>query len=351
MNHPTTYGQFSFIRDLAYAYKLRLRRRRLLLRAWRKRTELQMLEDRTGQIRSEDILAVSTVRNEIERLPHFLDHYRCLGVSHFLFVDNGSDDGSAELLKAQKDVSLWSTHHSYKAARFGMDWLTYLQMKFATGHWCLAVDADELLVYPGCDQRPLQDLTAWLDGHGTRFFAAIMLDMHPEGAIGQHATTENPIETLPWFSAEDYSWEWKPKYRSMSIQGGPRKRAFFSDTPEHAPHLNKTPLIRWCRGDAYVSSTHLALPRYLNGGFDLRNDLPTGALLHTKFTDTVIAKSSEEKRRQEHFTYSDRYDDYYDAITQGPTLWDAQYSHKYTDWRQLEELGVIRKGQWLQDEF
>ena len=84
------------------------------------------------------------------RLPHFLDYYRRLGVDHFLFVDNGSDDGTAEYLAAQPDVSLWATNHSYRLARFGVDWLGWLQWRYGHGHWCLTVDADELLVYPDC---------------------------------------------------------------------------------------------------------------------------------------------------------------------------------------------------------
>ena len=47
-----------------------------------------------------------TVRNEIVRLPYFLDYYRRLGAGHFLVVDNGSDDGTHEYLADQPDVSV-----------------------------------------------------------------------------------------------------------------------------------------------------------------------------------------------------------------------------------------------------
>ena len=67
----------------------------------------------------------ATIRNEFDRLDEFLEHYRTLGVRHFLVVDNGSDDGSTELLQAQPDVSLWVTHASYRQSRFGVDWLTW----------------------------------------------------------------------------------------------------------------------------------------------------------------------------------------------------------------------------------
>ena len=67
-----------------------------------------------------DILLFATLRNEAPRLPYFLEYYRALGVDHFLIVDNGSDDGSADLLAEADDVSLWTTEKSYRQANFGV---------------------------------------------------------------------------------------------------------------------------------------------------------------------------------------------------------------------------------------
>ena len=105
------------------SYRLRLQRKRWRIRAFRKRRDLQAVSDRTQQIKPDDILVFSTLRNEKVRLEYFLKYYRELGVNHFLMVDNGSDDGSAEYLMDQPDVSLWETGQSYKRARFGVDWL------------------------------------------------------------------------------------------------------------------------------------------------------------------------------------------------------------------------------------
>src|SRR5690606_7319236 len=151
-------------------YRLRLRRQRLVLRALRKRRELFSVADRTAAIKKGDILLFSTVRNERVRLPYFLRYYRNLGVSHFLFVDNDSADGSAEYLARQGDVSLWSSQASYKSARFGADWLGLLKWRYGHGHWTLVVDADEFFVYPFCDTRPIRALTDWLDASSIRSF-------------------------------------------------------------------------------------------------------------------------------------------------------------------------------------
>ena len=71
----------------------------------RKRRELTAVVNRTATIQPQDILLISTLRNERVRLPYFLRYYRNLGVGHFLFVDNDSDDGTRELLAKQEDVS------------------------------------------------------------------------------------------------------------------------------------------------------------------------------------------------------------------------------------------------------
>ena len=166
-----------------FAYRMRWKRRRLLLRSLRRWAEISPILG--GAIPNQGVLVFSTVRNEMVRIEHWLSHYRALGVAHFLIVDNASDDGTGEFLRKQPDVSLWITPHSYKASRFGVDWLTCLQIKHGVGRWCLTVDADELLVYPDSDTRDLSALTEYLDSKGVEAFGALMLDMYPKGPIGQ----------------------------------------------------------------------------------------------------------------------------------------------------------------------
>lgn len=330
------------------AYKMRVKRRRLLFRALRKRHQLEIVVDRTGQIAPDAILAFSTVRNEAIRLPYFLDYYRELGVQHFLVVDNASDDGTCEYLAEQPDVSLWSTSHSYKLSRFGVDWLTWLQIRYGHRHWCLTVDADEILLYPYCNKRPLTALTDWLDSQAIPSFGALMLDMYPKGPLDAqiYKAGQNPFEILRWFDAGNYRCQMQETLQNQWIQGGVRERVFFHDQPERAPTLNKIPLVKWNRRFAYVSSTHSLLPRRLNRAFDFEGtDRPQGVLLHSKFLHMVADKSCEEKQRQEHFANSHLYDAYYDSLSQNPDLWLPQ-STMYKDWQQLESLKLMSKGHW-----
>ncbi len=307
------------------------------------------MQDRTARIAPDDVLCFLCVRNEAQRLPHFLRHHRALGVRHFLVVDNASTDGSDRLLSDQSDVSLWRTPASYKASRFGMDWLTWLQMRHGHGHWCLTLDADELLVYPNWQTRPLPALTSWLDAEGRESFGALTLDMYPDGPVSQGvvAPEDDPIRHLCWFDAGNYQVRVQPRMWNLWVQGGARARAFFAADPRRAPTLNKTPLVRWHWRYAYVNSTHALLPRHLNEVYTTDGgELTSGVLLHTKFLPGITDRSAEEKARAEHFGDATQYAAYYDRLTADPVL-RCPTSTRYTGWRQLEALGLMSRGGWI----
>lgn len=330
------------------AYRLRLKRRRLLWRSLRSRRQLTSILDQTDQIAATDILAVMVLRNEMQRLPFFLSHYRRLGVSHFLVIDNDSDDGSAELLAAQPDVSLWHTKSSYHASRFGLDWMTWLQMRYAHDHWCLMVDADEILIYADYQKYGLPDLTRWLEAQGRQAFGALMLDIYPKGALSAHNYTagQDPSEVLQWFDAGPYRAQRQAPMGNLWVQGGARERMFFCDDPRRAPTLNKLPLIKWNRRYAYANSSHSMLPPDMNNAYDgPGGKQPSGVLLHSKFLPDIVSKSETEKTRQQHFHTPQEFADYYDLISADPDLWHAG-SVRLENEAQLQALGLMQSGDW-----
>lgn len=334
---------------LWWAWRLRQKRRRLLARALWKRRELTAVADRTADLPPDAILCVMVVRNEAARLPHFLAHHRRLGVDHFLIVDNASTDGTPHLLRDCADVSLWHTAASYRRSRFGLDWTNWLLLRHGHGRWCLTLDADEVLIYPYWETRPLPALTHWLDDHGMESFGALMLDLYPQGPISAQTFRpgDDPLAVLRWFDAGNYSVQVQPRMRNLWIQGGPRARVFFADDPRRAPTLNKVPLMRWNRRYAYVNSTHSALPPRLNAVFDeTGGERISGVLLHTKFLPAAVDRAAEEKQRRQHFGDPSHYAAYYDGLRADPAL-HAPASVAYHGWRQLESLGLMSRGGWI----
>lgn len=334
--------------NVGHRYRLRLQRKRALLRARVKRSEVRPVRLQTDRIQEGDVLLFGTLRNEAPRLPYFLDYYRALGVSHFLLIDNGSSDGTADLLAQQSDVSLWYTGQSYRRARYGLDWINGLLRRYGHDHWCLTVDADELLVYPFCDTRPLPALTNWLEGAGRRAFGAMLLDLYPKGPIEAvtYRPGQDPVKLAPWFDAGNYTIQRNPLWGNLWIQGGPRARVFFAHQPEAAPALNKIPLVKWHRSYSYISSTHMLLPRALNKVYEDRGgERASGALLHTKFLSDFGAKARQEMARHEHHAKSAEYRAYARKADSALTLW-CEGSTQYAGWPQLEALGLISTGHW-----
>ncbi len=329
-------------------FRLRAERHIKLFRCLRKSAALKTHHSRTDMIRQDDILAFLTLRNELIRLPYFLDYYRAQGVRHFLIVDNGSTDGTTEYLESQRDVSLWTTTASYKNASFGVDWINHLLWLYGAGHWVLVLDVDEFLVYPFCDTRPLRALTDWLDSQGRRSFGAMLLDMYPKGPVSAqpYQSGQNPFEIARWFDSGNYTIRRNARYQNLWIQGGVRQRVIMADEPKKAPALNKIPLVRWSRKYAYKSSTHMILPRGLNKVYDdSGGEFASGVLLHAKFLDTIIDKTREELERGQHYAGSREYRAYEASLARAQDLW-CEWSTEYINWRQLEIIGLMSKGDW-----
>ena len=326
---------------------LRLTRRWLQLRAARKIRELTAVNDRTGTMCPGPVL-FSTMRNEAVRLPYFLDYYRRLGVVHFVVVDNASTDGTADYLREQRDVSLWTTPASYRAARFGVDWLNALLARHGPGRWVLVVDPDEFLVYPHCDTRSLPALTRWLENCGAESFGTLLLDLYGQGTVADTVCRvgEDPVAVAPWFDAGNYVVTRDGHYQNLWIQGGPRLRVFFPDAPQAAPALNKIPLVRWQRGFVYKNGAHDLLPRRLNRTYARGGgSVTSGVLLHAKLMDVLTDKVAEEMDRRQHYADGAEYTSY--ARQGGEVRLWTEVSERYRDWRQLCDLGLMARGGWL----
>lgn len=323
------------------------KRRRLLWRALRSRHDLTVVTG-TGRIAGGAILAFAVVRNEAERLPHWLDHHRRLGVERFLIVDNASDDGSAEWLAAQPDVALWTTQASYRGSRFGRDWTNWLLNRHGAGRWCLTLDADELFVFPHHDRATLRDLVAELNRRRVTALGALMVELYPKGPLcpPQPLDDDAALARLEWFDADNYRTAIQPPLRNRWVQGGVRDRVFFQNDPRRAPTLNKLPLVRWRRGFAYVNSTHSALPARLNDAWDGPGDPRlSGALLHTKFLPSIVEKSRIERARRQHFHDPSAFGDYYAALIGNPDLWAPQ-ARRLKGWQSLADAGLMATGGW-----
>ena len=249
-----------------------------------------------------EIRAFAKCRNERLRLPAFLTHYRALGVDRFFIVDNDSSDGTTEYLAGQPDVCGFRTTNRLSESGAGSLWLNPLLSRFGVGAWCVTVDIDELLVYPGSEQASLRDLTAHFDRTGCEALSCLLLDLYPPGplAASRYSPGDDLLAAAPYFDAGPYEKSPVETCPGVFITGGMRERVFYpkfrargagakacdallnavayhfpilGDTPwvrarwrRRPPLLTKVPLVRWDAKSMYINSSHWVSPKNRGAG-------------------------------------------------------------------------------------
>jgi hypothetical protein len=318
----------------------------MAIRDWCFGRQLRRVQDNTARIARGDVLLVVCLRNEKFRMPAFVDHYRRLGVDHFLVIDNGSTDGFQEWARGQQDISVWYTEASYKKARFGMLWCNDLLRRYGTGHWCVTVDPDELLVYPFYETRGLKALCQFLEDDRREVMHTLMLDAYSDRHVEYTVLGESddPFEVCPFFDRDGYvqTTGWG---RGSFVRGGARLRVHFRYDVDHAPALNKAPLVKWRWYYHYRLSMHDLYPRRLNLPHSPDEVSVTGALFHFKLVASLTDKAREEMRRGEHFAGSREYARYLE--TSQNTFYKEGISSRFTGSRQLLQLGLMSAGRWF----
>ena len=250
-----------------------------------------------GPLALGDLPLICVVRNERARLPLFFRHYRELGVTRFLMIDNGSSDGTRELLLAQDGVDVLDARASFRDSYCGAYWTNALAHAHCRGRWVLRADADELLVYDGMESHPLPDLARLLDATGFDRLYAPMLDLYSSAAF---AGGERGIEQIfagdSWFDSEGYELaRWK---EGWYLTGGPRARLFNREGKQNYSHwLSKYPFFHMDAAKALFN------PHYM-WPFDQVTKGPMAALLHLKLFDDFPERSATFAREKRHAHHS-----------------------------------------------
>lgn len=121
-------------------------------------------------------------------LEHHIQHHLSLGVSHVVYMDNGSTDDSIQIAKRFPNITIASCTADFRVHQKQLRYLA--NTSFLKGGWRLAIDPDELLDYPGSDRIDLPELTRRMSARGHSAMIAQMLDMVYDGPLSETASMD-----------------------------------------------------------------------------------------------------------------------------------------------------------------
>jgi hypothetical protein len=146
----------------------------------------------------DELIVLCLVRDGRPYVRSFVEHYSSMGVKHLVFLDNGSVDGTVEVLKEYDNVTVLRTELPYRGQGGLMK--RYLTERFARGRWSLYVDIDELFDYPYSDVIGLNALLGYLNNNSYTAVVTQMLDMFPEKPLSSRAgNLDEPLKELHRF--------------------------------------------------------------------------------------------------------------------------------------------------------
>ncbi|QBF34247.1 glycosyltransferase family 2 protein [Thalassococcus sp. S3] len=274
--------------------------------------ELVSSEARLAEVNGSDIAVVACMRNEMFMLPHFLAHYRKLGITGFLIADNCSDDGTLEYLAEQPDVAVFSVDTDYRLSQYGVAWQQAILSNLRVGRWSLVADADELLVWQKEQTESLPALLQSADFAACDAARIFMLDMYPQGSLEEAGfASGDPFAEAGYVDAK--------AFLTTSSGLGP-----FSNQPTWSSGLRHR-LIPGSRPELFVAQK-IALLKYkpwmrLSAGLHYAADvqLSDQALVfaHFKYNAEFRAKAQAEVQRRQHFNNAEEYKKYLALLSEG----------------------------------
>lgn len=269
--------------------------------------QLELLTDskQVCRLHCEQLFVVAVMRNEMVMLPHFLEHYRKLGVRAFIIADNCSDEGTREYLENQLDVILYSVDTEYKHSHYGVAWQQAILANHCVGKWTLVADADELLVYPKHNQIGLLDYVKGVESEGYSCVRTDMIDMYPMGDLSDADFTKHkPFDVAGWHDKEPLkewalgsgwfsnSTNWVSSLRHR-IDPNVEPNAFVSQKYALIKYM---PWMRLSQGIHYSANTNVARK--------------SAAFAHFKYHAGFRKKVEEEIKRKQHYGGAKEYQRY-----------------------------------------
>lgn len=177
----------------------------------------------------DSIVLICVVRDELLLLPYFIEHYKKLGVTHFVFIDNASQDGTLSYLMDECEINcqLYHTTDNYSENDYGLVWVNKILNNICKNKWCVVVDVDELILPRG--EETLCTLRDKMIQSDKNVLPTCLIDFYPK-----HFDTNTYDSKLPFYSHSNYYDKFNESDMliypgnggELAVKGGARYRVY-----------------------------------------------------------------------------------------------------------------------------
>lgn len=301
-------------------------------------------QQKSGQKTSRPIFLLCVFRDENLLLEYFVNYYRSLGVTHFIMIDNQSEDNGPDYLKCLRDINLWlyNTKNSYRDAAYGTTWVNQLLERHCTGHFCFTVDVDEIFLLDTSRYETLYQLVDDMELEGANVVPTTLLDMYPKETNDNYKRGQNFLSHSPFFDDlnVEYYEERGPIYGTFVHKvGGVRKRVLGTTVCIH-----KFPFFKYDFNPVGVSPGYhffQAGGKVLRQCNKIRLHPQPEVLLHFKFIKPGFQEFVEQRvTRNEDWDNSGEYRAYSEVLVADEVLvfFDRRFSKKLISVKDVDRI-------------
>jgi len=257
----------------------------------------------------DELVALVLVRNGRSYVKAFVEHYFSLGVKHLVFLDNGSTDGTIEVLQNYDNVTVLRTGVPYKTYNVAMK--RYLIERFGRERWTLSLDMDELFDYPYSDVVSLKSLLGYLNENRYTAVVCYMLDMFSGKPLSRYDAAEEDEPLKERYRFYDISEVRTQGYREVGdignvisneeievLQGGVQRKVF---------HISPL-LTKHCLLFLDDELRPMDLSDHWAGGARIADF--TGVLLHYKLSASLYGLVRRELEERRYISRHGKYERY-----------------------------------------
>jgi hypothetical protein len=280
------------------------------------------------------LIMMCAVKNDLFRIKFQYTRMKQYGVKNFIYIDNGSTDGTKEWLAERNDIVLYSTLQRFNST-IKSAWYRRVVDSIGYNRWYLYLDSDEVYIYPGIEKDKFETFLNFFEKRNIFAVTSLLLDMYPRDPIKLDSSQKMP-------NLDKYSY-FDPYYRVRHYRickvfyGGPRYRMFSNDGREFDSWLNKTNLVFYQSN--FFQYAHYLVPHSLN--FKAR---VVAATLHYKFLPNDFDRILEIAETGNYAGNSKEYKAYAAALKDKRELdFFFQNSVFLGDSSALEEINIMDK--------